>query len=118
MKKLKGIERRKRRIRKKIIGTDMRPRLNVHRSHKNIYVQLIDDIKGSTLLALSTNSPDFKKSIKYGGNVKSALALGDMLAKKALSKGIERIVFDRAGHLYHGRIKALAEAARKGGLLF
>ena len=118
MKKLRGRERRRKRIRKKIIGTDKRPRLSISRSHKNIYAQLVDDIKGRTLLSLSTVSPELKKSIKYGGNVKAASVLGEELARQAKTQGIAKIVFDRAGYLYHGRIKALAESARKGGLTF
>lgn len=118
MKKLRGRDRRRKRIRKKIMGTDKRPRLSVSRSHKNIYAQLVDDIKGRTLLYLSTTSPELKKSIKYGGNVKAASILGEELAKQAKTKGITKIVFDRSGNLYHGRVKALAEAARKEGLLF
>ena len=118
MKKLKGIARRRKRIRKKIIGTKERPRLSVARSNKNIYTQLIDDLKGQTMLSISTASPEVKKAVKYGGNIKAAKALGESLAKRAKEKGITKAVFDRSGRLYHGRIKALAEAARKGGLLF
>ena len=118
MKKLKGIERRRKRIRKKIIGTEARPRMNVTRSNKNISIQLIDDMKQHTLLSLSTRDAEFKKSVRYGGNVKAASALGTELAKKAALKGINKVVFDRAGYPYHGRIKTLADAARKGGLSF
>jgi len=118
MKKLKGIARRRKRIRKKIVGTKERPRLSIARSNQNLYTQLIDDLNGRTLLSLSTASPDVKKAVKYGGNVKAAKALGESLAKQAKEKGITKVVFDRSGRLYHGRIKALAEAARKGGLLF
>lgn len=118
MKRLKGIARRKKRIKRGVVGTDKRPRLSVSRSHKNICVQLVDDMKGHTLLSLSTSSAEMKNAIKYGGNVKAASVLGETVAKKALSKGISKVIFDRAGHLYHGRVKALAEGARKGGLLF
>ena len=118
MKRLKGLQRRKKRIKQSILGTDARPRLNVSRSNKNMRVQLVDDLKGHTLLSVSTACEELKETVKYGGNVKAAAALGTTLAKKALAKGISKVIFDRAGHLYHGRVKALAEAARKGGLSF
>jgi len=118
MKRLKGRIRRKKRIKRDIVGTAKRPRVSVYRSHKNLYVQLVDDLKGATIFSLSTKSPEIKDSLKYGGNVKAASSLGEALAKKAKSKGISKIVFDRSGYLYHGRVKELAEAARKGGLSF
>lgn len=118
MKKIKGIARRKKRIRRKISGTSVRPRLSVHRSNKNFYVQLVDDMKGETLLSISTTNPDLKKSLAYGGNAKAASVLGEALANKAKAKGISKVVFDRAGYKYHGRVKALADAARKGGISF
>jgi len=108
---------RHKRIRKKIIGTKEKPRLTVYKSLKNIYAQLIDDENDVTLLSCSTNNKELKEK-KLSRNVKSAVVLGEMLAKQAKEKGIEQIVFDRSGYLYHGRIKALAEAARKGGLKF
>ena len=118
MKKVRGRQRRHKLIRKKIIGTKDRPRLCVFRSLENLYAQLIDDIKGHTLFSASTNAPDLKKKIGHGGNVKAALVLGEEFAKRAKEKGFSKIVFDRAGYLYHGRVKAFAEAARKNGLIF
>ncbi len=111
-------DKRRQRVRKKIFGTGERPRLNVFRSLNNIYAQLIDDEKGSTLLTVSTLSPDLKGKIAGGGNKEAAAAVGKLVAKVALEKGISRVVFDRAGYLYHGRVKALADAAREGGLEF
>lgn len=105
------------RIRKKISGTASRPRLCVFRSLKNIYGHLIDDEKGHTLITASSLSPELKKNAVQG-NVAQAKAVGKLLAQKAKEKGIEEAVFDRSGYLYHGRIKALAEAAREGGLKF
>ncbi len=111
-------ERRHRRLRKKVIGTSQRPRLAVHRSHKNLFTQIVDDIAGKTLLSASTIEKDFAKKQKYGGNVKAAALLGEFLAGKAKEKGIKKVVFDRGGYKFHGRIKALAESARKAGLEF
>jgi len=109
--------RRHKRIRKKVMGTQDRPRLSVYRSLKNISVQLIDDENNATLLTCSTQQKEIKGQTK-GANAKSAALLGELVAKKAKEKGIERVVFDRGGYLYHGRVKAVAEAARKGGLIF
>jgi large subunit ribosomal protein L18 len=106
------------RIRKAVCGTKEIPRLSVHRSHKNLYVQLVDDIANSTLLSFSTNDKEFKKDCKHGGNIHSAKKLGAYIAEGARKKGIDRVVFDRGGYLYHGRIKAMADAARDGGLKF
>ena len=106
------------RVRNQVIGSKERARLSVFRSLKNVYAQLIDDIEGKTLLACSTLHKEIKKKAGYGGNVKSAALLGEEFAKKAKAKGIKRIVFDRGGYRYHGRIKALAEGLRKGGLEF
>lgn len=118
MKKLKGRKRRHRILRKKLIGTSEKPRLCVFRGSKNFYAQLIDDIKGCTLFSLSTLSKSVKNKIGYGGNVKAATLLGEAFAKNAKDKGFGKIVFDRAGYLYHGRLKAFADAARKNGLIF
>jgi len=111
--RLKGRKRRHKRLRKKIIGTKERPRLSVYRSLKHIYVQLIDDEVGHTLVAASTigitNSGTKAEKSKAGGRV---------LAKKALSKSIKEVVFDRGGYKYHGRVKALADGAKEGGLKF
>ncbi len=105
-------------VRKKIFGTPERPRLCVYRSLKHIYAQLIDDKNGVTICSASTVDKDLKGSIKYGGNVDAAKIVGATIAKKAIEKGIKEVVFDRNGFIYHGRIKALAEAAREAGLKF
>lgn len=117
LKKRCDLRRRHQRSRQKIRGSAARPRLAVYRSLRNISVQFIDDDAGRTLLALSTESPDFPKDT-YGGNAKAAETLGGMAAEKAKALGIGEIVFDKGGRQYHGRVKALAEAARKGGLKF
>ena len=109
---------RRRRIRKKIVGTSQTPRLSVFRSLKHIYAQIIDDGKGITLVAASTQSPELKKSLLTGGNLNAACQVGGLIARKAKESQVESVVFDRGGNLYHGRIKALAEAAREGGLKF
>lgn len=106
------------RVRKKIRGTSERPRLNVFKSARHIYAQLIDDTNGSTLLAVSTVTDEVSAGLKYTGNVEAARLVGATIAKKALDKEIKAVVFDRNGFLYHGRIKALAEAARENGLSF
>ena len=113
-----GRIRRHNRIRRRIIGTKDKPRMSVHRSINNICVQLIDDIEGVTICAVSTMDKSFREKHKTGGNVKAAEALGELMAKAAQSKGIKKVVFDRGGYLYHGRIKALADSARKSGLVF
>jgi large subunit ribosomal protein L18 len=117
-KNIAQIERRHLRIRKKISGTKIRPRLSIYRSLKNLFVQLIDDDSNLVMISASTLDKEFKTNTKYGGNVKAAELLGQILSKKAKEKNIEGIVFDRGGYLYHGRIKALADALRKGGLKF
>ncbi|MFC1621087.1 50S ribosomal protein L18 [Candidatus Omnitrophota bacterium] len=104
------------RIRTKLSGTEDKPRMCVHRSHKNLLVQFIDDLEGKTLFHASTEDKEFKKDCKWGGNIDAAKKLGAYVSKEAKKKGIERVVFDRGGYLYHGRIKALADAAREGGL--
>jgi large subunit ribosomal protein L18 len=106
------------RIRKKISGTPARPRLAVFRSQSHIYVQVIDDEEGKTLCAASTLDKDLRTKAKRGANVASAKAVGSLIATRAKEKGIEAVVFDRGGFQYHGRIKALADAAREGGLKF
>ena len=114
-----GREKRHKRIRKKIVGTIERPRLSIRRSTGHLYAQVIDDTAGKTLVSFSTLSPDLKDKIKKNaGNVKGAVILGSAVAEKCKKEGITKVVFDRAGYLYHGRVKALAEAARKGGLSF
>src|SRR5215468_10573260 len=106
------------RIRKNLSGTDARPRLCVFRSNKHIYAQIVDDAKGTTLTAASTLDADTKSKAKNGGNVAAAKAVGTMVAKRALEKGIQSVLFDRGGYIYHGRVKALADAAREAGLKF
>ncbi len=106
---------RHKRVRAKISGTPEMPRLNVFRSEANIYAQVIDDVNGVTLASASS----LDKAIKgYGGNIAAATAVGKLVAERAKAKGIETVVFDRGGYLYHGRVKALAEGAREGGLKF
>jgi large subunit ribosomal protein L18 len=107
---------RKRRIRARLEGTIERPRLSVFRSNLHLYVQLVDDVKGHTLVSGSTLEEDLKASA--GGTVEGAKTLGSLVAKRALAKNIAQVVFDRSGYLYHGQIKALADAAREGGLKF
>lgn len=121
MSKVSRQERRVRkhvRVRKTVTGTSERPRLNVFRSSKHIYAQLIDDLTGATLAAASSASKDAQKDVPYGGNVKAAAQVGKRLAEQAKSKGIQKAAFDRGHYRYHGRIKALADAAREGGLQF
>jgi large subunit ribosomal protein L18 len=102
------------RIREKMTGTAERPRLNVYRSLNHIYVQVVDDARGETLVSAST----LAAKLKTGGNVGAAKEIGKLVAERAKEKGIKRVVFDRGGYLYHGRIKALADAAREAGLEF
>jgi large subunit ribosomal protein L18 len=106
------------RVRKKIAGTAGRPRLNVYRSLNHIYAQIIDDAAGSTLAAASSLDESLKGALKNGGNKEAAKAVGLLIARKAIDKGIKAVVFDRGGYLYHGRVKELAEGAREGGLEF
>jgi large subunit ribosomal protein L18 len=106
------------RIRKHLNGSPVRPRLAVFRSNKHIYAQIIDDSQGATLTAASTLDADTKKDLKHGGNIAAAKAVGKLVAERAKAKGIEAVLFDRGGYLYHGRVKALAEAAREAGLKF
>jgi len=109
-------KRRHFRVRSKVNGTDERPRLNVFRSNKHIYAQVIDDARGHTLVSASTMDKDL--NIATSGNAEAAAAVGTAVAKKALDKNITTVVFDRAGYLYHGRVAKLAEAAREAGLKF
>ena len=106
---------RHRRVRAKVSGTPERPRLNVFRSNKHIYAQIIDDINGVTLASASSMDKGFEGS---GGNAEGARKVGEMIAKNAADKGISEVVFDRGGYLYHGRVKELAEGARENGLKF
>jgi len=106
------------RVRKKIAGTAERPRLNVYRSLNHIYAQIVDDTAGNTLAAASSLDAALKGTLKSGGNKEAAKAVGQLIARKALEKGVASVVFDRGGYLYHGRVKELAEGAREGGLEF
>jgi len=115
--KKKRFTRRRLRIKKKIRVSSDIFRLCISRSNKNFYAQIIDDTKGHTLLALSSLSPDFP-DMKNSGNIEAAKVLGKLIAEKAVTKGIKKVVFDRNGYLYHGKIKAFADAARENGLEF
>lgn len=106
------------RVRKKIRGTAQRPRLNVFRSEKNIYAQLINDDLGTTIVAASSLDKELKDKISAGSNKEAAKVVGEFVAKKATDAGIKQVVFDRGGYIYHGRIKELADAARQAGLEF
>ncbi len=116
-KKNKWLERKKR-VRKKVKGTAERPRLLVYRSLKHIYVQAINDIEGITITSCSTLDKEMRGNIKKGGNKEGAYEVGKMIAQRLLAKGIDKVVFDRSGYKYHGRVKALAEGARDNGLKF
>ncbi|MCF6094814.1 50S ribosomal protein L18 [Microaerobacter geothermalis] len=118
MDKNKVRKKRHLRVRKTLFGTAERPRLNVFRSNKNIYAQLIDDTTGVTITSASTIDPELKGQLTNGGNQEAAVKVGELIAKRAKEKGIIRVVFDRGGYLYHGRVKALADAAREEGLEF
>jgi large subunit ribosomal protein L18 len=107
-----------RRIREKITGTPTRPRLCVYRSSKYLYAQIVDDSQGKTLAAASTAEKSILGDLKSGGNIEASKRVGKAIAERAKAKGIESVVFDRGGYLYHGRIKAIAEAARESGLKF
>ncbi len=109
---------RQTRVRQKVRGTEEKPRLCVFRSAKHMYAQIIEDTTGKTLLSVSTVCKDVAGDVKYSGNVEAAKAVGTAIAKKALDKNIKQVVFDRNGFLYHGRVKALADAAREAGLSF
>ncbi|KPL51467.1 MULTISPECIES: 50S ribosomal protein L18 [Hyphomicrobiales] len=112
-------ERRRARVRRAVkAAANGRPRLSVFRSSKNIYAQIIDDVAGATLASASTLEKDLKGSLKTGADVEAAKVVGKLLAERAKSAGVEQVVFDRGGYIYHGRVKALAEAAREGGLDF
>ena len=119
MAKLSLFDRRRRRVRTALRArASGKPRLSVHRSGKHIYAQLIDDDKGETLAAASSLEKSMREGRKTGANIEAAKAVGKLIAERAKEKGIKDVVFDRGGYLYHGRIKALADAAREGGLNF
>lgn len=116
-----ALARRHKRVRAKIQGTTQRPRLAVHRSLQHIYVQVIDDTVGCTLVAASSNEPSFRAQVNdalKGGNITGAQLVGKLIAERAKEKGITAVVFDRGGFPYHGRVKALADGAREGGMEF
>jgi large subunit ribosomal protein L18 len=117
-KKLTGRERRKLRIRNKISGTTERPRLSVFRSSQHIYAQVVDDTTGKTLASASTLSGDLKGALDESDKTDAAKKVGALIAKICLGKSLDKVVFDRNGYLYHGRVKALADAAREAGLSF
>ena len=108
-------QKRHKRVRSKVFGTTQRPRLNVFRSEKNIYAQIIDDVAGKTLCSASTVEKGFEGN---GGNCEAAAKIGKLVGERAVAAGITEVVFDRGGNVYHGRVKALAEGAREGGLEF
>lgn len=110
--------RRHRRVRKLVVGTSERPRLNVFRSLRHIYAQVIDDSQGHTLVSASTIDPEVGAQIQGLAKTEQARVVGKVLAERALSQGIRQVVFDRGGYVYHGRVKTLADAAREGGLEF
>ncbi len=113
-----ALARRHQRVRKDVFGTAERPRMSVFRSHAHIYVQIIDDTVGRTLVSASSVEPEIRAKAGYGGNIAAAEEVGKVAAERAMEKGIRKVVFDRGGNLYHGRVAALADAARKAGLEF
>jgi large subunit ribosomal protein L18 len=113
-----ALARRHMRIRKAVVGTPQRPRLCVFRSHAHICAQIVDDTVGRTLVSVSTVEPEIRAAVGYGGNTEAAKYAGRVAAQRALDKGISQVVFDRGGNIYHGRVAALAEAAREAGLQF
>jgi large subunit ribosomal protein L18 len=116
---LKGADRRKARVRKALkANSNGRPRLSVHRSDKNIYAQIIDDASGRTLAAASTVDKDVKAKLKNGSTAEAAAAVGKLIAERGIAAKVSTVVFDRGAYLYHGRVKALGDAAREGGLQF
>lgn len=116
--KNKSRQKRHFRVRKNLSGTQQRPRLNVFRSLNHIYAQIINDETGTTLVSASTMDKEVSATLSYGGNINAAQVVGKVVAERALAKGINKVVFDRGGYLYHGRVAALAAAAREAGLEF
>jgi large subunit ribosomal protein L18 len=106
------------RLRRKLSGTAQRPRLHVFKSHKNLYLQVIDDVAGATLASVSTQEPGLKSSLGVRGNVKAAKTVGTLVAQRAIAKGVKQVVFDRGGQRYQGVVKTIADAAREAGLEF
>ena len=117
-KKVEARKRRHVRVRKKVSGSSDMPRLNVFRSSRHIYAQIIDDLSGKTLVSASTLDKDLKGKLKTGGNAEAAKMVGALIAARAADSSIKKMVFDRGGYVFHGRVKALADAAREGGLQF
>ncbi|MDO5043937.1 MAG: 50S ribosomal protein L18 [Coriobacteriia bacterium] len=113
-----GLKRRQTRVRSKLVGTAERPRLRVTRSNAHIYAQVVNDLEGKILAQASTLDSEVKASIKLGSNIDAAKIVGETVGKRALDAGIESVIFDRGGRIYHGRVKALAEGARDAGLKF
>jgi large subunit ribosomal protein L18 len=111
-------QRRQYRVRKRIRGSAERPRLCVYRSHRNLACQIIDDMSGKTLISVGTKDKDVRGSVAYGGNKNAAQAIGKLLAERAIAAGIKQVAFDRGHYRYHGRVAALADAAREAGLSF
>ncbi|UCG71213.1 MAG: 50S ribosomal protein L18 [Thermoplasmata archaeon] len=109
---------RHKRVRKKVKGDNDRPRLTVFKSSRHMYAQVIDDENSKTLTGISTLSPKFREKQQGGGHIAAARIIGELIAKEALNKGIKKVIFDRGGYPFHGRVKALAESAREGGLEF
>ena len=105
-------------MRKKVVGTEERPRLCVHRSARHIRAQVVNDTTGSTIVSASSLDEEVKSSIKGGGNIAASKVVGKIIAQRAIKKGVEKVVFDRGGYQYHGRVQALADAAREAGLKF
>jgi large subunit ribosomal protein L18 len=112
------LARRQRRVRGKVSGTEVRPRLRVTRSNAHIYAQIIDDVAGVTIASASTLDAEVKGMVGLGSNAAAAKAVGEVVGKRALDKGVTEVVFDRGGRIYHGRVKALADGAREAGLTF
>lgn len=117
-KKVEARERRHHRVRKKVFGAPERPRLSIFKSNTNIYAQIIDDIACRTLVSASSLDKELAKEMKSGGDIEAAKIVGQLLARRALKANIKMVVFDRGGYIYHGRVKALADSAREGGLVF
>lgn len=116
--KVEARVRRRKRVRKRVKGTPERPRLSVFRSLRHIYAQVIVDTTGQTMASASTLSKEIRGELKRTGNTEAAKKVGELIAKKSIERGIKMVVFDRDGYLYHGRVKALGEAARENGLIF
>jgi large subunit ribosomal protein L18 len=112
------LERRQRRVRSKVTGTGVRPRLRVTRTNGHIYAQVIDDVAGVTLVAASSIDAEVKSAVKSGANIDAAKVVGEAIGRRAVEAGIKEVVFDRGGRIYHGRVKALADGARSAGLGF